>query len=189
VDHDYISTLEKLESITDFKEAVVEYIGGFVVRQVKTKIKCEICTCSLECKETNLPLKLINTKDRGGLIRLSPNVKKVCTIAEQCLQHVEKTKGIPCMQANIVQGICSAVLKIIGELHPYCFEELNSHDMDLTVLSSHKHVMIKRISMCYLKIRLHHLARTHSAKIKVCTIKLSLNFLPFFTMILKVVKM
>ncbi len=159
--------MDKLEILTDFKEAVVEYIGGFVVRQVRKNLTCAICSSSLVCEENDIPAKLINTKDRGGLIRLSCNVKTVCVVAEQCLQHVKKVKDVPRTQANLIQALCSTVLRVTAEKHPYCFQELDEHDMDCPVMSNHKHVVIKCIAMSYLKVRLHHEAKSHSDKIQV----------------------
>jgi hypothetical protein len=167
VDHDYITTMDKLESLTDFKDSVVEYIGGFVVRQVRKNLKCDICSCSLVSDNIAVPLKLTDTKNRGGLVRLSSHVKKVCAVTEQCLQLVKKTEGLSRTQGNLIQALCSTVLKVVAEQHSFCFNDLDHHDMDCTTLKNHKHVLIKSIALSYLKIRLHHEARIHADKIQV----------------------
>jgi hypothetical protein len=180
IDHDYMATLTSLESLTEFKQSVSEYIGGFVVRQVQKLVKCEACHSSLFSDINDNPKTLLATKDRGGLIQPSPGVKKVCTVAEQCLQHVLRTKGIPRTPANLVKALSSTVLKIVSENHQWCFEELDAHDLNCSFLNNHKHDLIKLIGIAFIKIRLHHAAKIHSQNIEVysciCT------FLLYFTL-------
>ena len=169
MDHDYIGTIQRLEGLTDFKCSVVEYVGGFVVKQVERNLKCAMCRSSLTSGpgSESLTLKLVNTKDKGGLTRLSPHVKTVCEVAEKCLLHVKKTKRIPSACPRLIEALCTTVFKVVTEKYSNCFEELNEHDMDCTIMQNHKHIVIKSIVMCYLKIRLHHEAKTHSEKIQV----------------------
>lgn len=113
-DHAYVKSLETLEGLTEFKESVVEYIGGFVVRQVRKLLKCEVCCTHLVSSSRDGPKKLVDVKDHGGLVRVSWDTNKVCQVAEQCIQNVLKTKGIPRIQGNITVAISSAVLKGLG---------------------------------------------------------------------------
>jgi len=71
VGHDYIGTIQRLEGLTDFKCSAVEYVGGFVVKQVERNLKCAMCRSSLTSGSESLTLKLVNTKDKGGLTRLN----------------------------------------------------------------------------------------------------------------------
>ena len=112
-------------------------------------------------------MKLLCTKDRGGLIKVSNSVRKVCMINEQCLQCVMKTTGVPRAKGIIVTALCSSVLHVVSERFPWVFAELDEHDLDSCALGNHKHALIKCIFMCFSKIRLHHIAKTHSEKIQV----------------------
>jgi hypothetical protein len=173
-----MTTLSGLECLTDFKQSVVEYIGGFVVRRAKSMVKCAECSSSLLLDKSDRVTNLINTKDQGGLIQPSDSVIKVCSVAEQCIQHVEKTKGIPRTSGNIVNALCSTVFKVVGESYPWCFKELDTHTLDFSVLNNHKHELIKTIAICYIKLRLHHMAKRHSQNIEVYSYKL--GFYKFF---------
>jgi hypothetical protein len=177
IDHDYLKSLNSLEGLTEYKESVVEYIGGFVVRQVRKNIKCEVCLSSLISHTEGVNMKLVNAKDRGGLIRLSPDVKKICEVSEQCLQHVLKTKGLPRTSGNVVQALSSTVLKVVSENYPRCFEELNSHTMDCSILSNHLHEVIRSIAIRFIKIRLHHVAKLHTQHLEVFSYQLSFLFM------------
>jgi len=46
-DHDYVKSLIRINELSPFQEAVMEYVGGFVVRQALRKINCEICCQSI----------------------------------------------------------------------------------------------------------------------------------------------
>jgi hypothetical protein len=174
VDHDYLAGLTSLDSLTDFKQSVTEYIGGFVVRQVNGLVKCDECRSSLVSEKSDTSMNLITTKDRGGLIKPSASVSKVCAVAEQCLQHVLRTKGVPRTPSNLVQALTSTVLKIVSENYQWCFQELNAHAMDCSLLHNHKHDIVKAIAICFIKIRLHHVAQLHTQKTEVFSYKLCL---------------
>jgi hypothetical protein len=178
-----LTTLSTLENLTDFKQSVVEYIGGFVVRRVKNIVKCGDCYASLlsDKSDTGTATNLIKTKDQGGLIQPSRSVIKVCAAAEQCLQHVQKTKGIPRTSVNLVTALCSTVLKVVCESYPWCFQELDKHALDFSVLNNHKHELIKTIAICFIKLRLYHMAKLHSQNIEVNSYKLSYQKLFYAT--------
>jgi hypothetical protein len=167
-----LTGLKSLESLTDFKQSVAEYIGGFVVRQRNGLVKCETCKSSLFSNEGDTKMTLITTKDRGGLIKPSANVTKVCAVAEQCLQHVLRTKGVPRTSGNLVAALSSTVLKIVCENYQWCFQDLNAHAMDCSLLLNHKHEIVKSVAVCFFKIRLHHVAKLQSQKIEVLSCKL-----------------
>jgi hypothetical protein len=101
-------------------------------------------------------------------------VKKVCEVAEQCVQHAIKTKGPPRLQGNLVQALSSTVLKIVSERYPSCLEEISSHTdpMNCCIVNNHWHEVIKAVAIHFIKLRLHHVAKLHTEKIQVYSCKL-----------------
>ena len=118
-DHDYVTSLTKIMDLSDFQESVTEYIAGFVIRQVSKSLDCEVC-CQAVLSQTNCyPLKLVNLKDKGGLVRASKDVIQVCTCAELCLQRIAKTcRGVAPFSKNLLSALTTTVLEMVHEKYP-----------------------------------------------------------------------
>ena len=75
-------------SISVYKESILEYIGGFIVRKLVNKITCEVCCLALIgtkifLSTSNTIIKSLTTvKDRGGLIYPSRDVSKILKVSE-----------------------------------------------------------------------------------------------------------
>jgi hypothetical protein len=61
------------------------FLAGFVVRMVKKITFCQRCCQALEC---NTPSSFISLKDRGGLIKPSADVVKICEETERKFQRM-----------------------------------------------------------------------------------------------------
>ena len=91
----------------DLKSDAVTYIAGYVTRQVTKKTDCKVCVNSLKSvssKSNNF--RLIDQKNRGGLIFPSDGVVKVCTVAEKILQ-VERFSTDFFTNENLLKNLCA----------------------------------------------------------------------------------
>ena len=73
-DHDYVDA-PNIQNLTDFKEAAISYVAGYVVKMVKQKISCADCIESLGSKNYSA---FLSKKSRGGLIKPSFSVERIC---------------------------------------------------------------------------------------------------------------
>lgn len=73
--HDYIQCPENL---SEFASTAVEYIAGFIVRQLTGSIKCIHCVSVLSSNISVRQYSLIEKKDRGGLKYPSVDVFRIC---------------------------------------------------------------------------------------------------------------
>ena len=97
-DHDYVD-VPNMPVLSTYKEAVVEYIAGYVVKSTEKAIACTECKLALRAPderyvESSVP-SLVRCKDRGGLVKPSKCVIKTCTETGKCFQRMAKTVAVP----------------------------------------------------------------------------------------------
>ena len=110
-DHDYCH-VSCFPDLSEFQSAVLEYIAGYSVRMANKLINCELCLEAISERLQNSGYKLVETKDRGGLIHVNPSVKVICEMTEQFLQTVLKTtEGPVTFKTGLTAAITSSVLK------------------------------------------------------------------------------
>lgn len=118
-DHDYVTTLSQLTSLTGFQQSVTEYIAGFVMRKAIKLLKCETCCSVLSKPNSNRLFKLVNIKDKGGLIRVSEDILRVCETTEICLKRIlQSCQGIAPFSKSVLLMLSKSVLEIVSEQHP-----------------------------------------------------------------------
>ena len=145
-DHDYLDVSNSC-FLSEYKEYVVGYFAGFVVRMVRKIIKCPDCLGSLSISsemtsKTNLFLQM---KDKGGLVKPSQSVVAVCKCTERCLQRMLLCcRGKLPHATSLLSAISMTVLGEIGETA--AFDELKPHMFDCTPDSNHIFVLISVIS-------------------------------------------
>jgi hypothetical protein len=176
-DHDYTDT-PPISDLSEYKTAVVTYIAGFVVRMVKRKISCPQCTAALTADSdvtvnTGIGEEFLNFKNRGGLVKPSDSVVKVCLATEKCFARMHAARGdqLP-LTSRIVPVITSTVL---SEIANCCFKSLDGHMFDCTPDVNHLFLLIKCISRCYCTVRMHHLAKQKSSSITGVKIRKQLS--------------
>ena len=95
---------------SEYKEAAVAYIAGYVVNMVMKRISCERCHEALVANRAERHRFVVH-KSRGGLQQPSPSVVSVCLEAEKSVQFMLKTSGGVLPQcAGILPAVASAVL-------------------------------------------------------------------------------
>lgn len=85
---DMIPDLPDVCTLSEYKEAVISYITGFVVKKMKEKITC--LPCSQALTTDGAAHSFILLKDRGGLQKPSPGMVSVCLTTEKCIQRTIK---------------------------------------------------------------------------------------------------
>ena len=129
---------ENLLDLSLFKENVVEYISGYVVRRVIAKSDCESCNRALQTEPYN-QMSLISLRDFGGkLVYPSDFVNKLMTLSEKIVS--QELKGNVLSKAFSFDKI---VLKIVSD-----FVNLNQNVVDK--LDEHRYALVKVwfLSMC-----------------------------------------
>ena len=114
-DHDYCA-ISNVPIVSEFQNAVTEYIGGFVVRMASKSLNCEMCSTAILEQHTNEKYALVHAKDRGGLIHINSSVKAVCEMSEIAVQKIlKKNNNVPPKETGILPAISTSVLRNVLE--------------------------------------------------------------------------
>lgn len=131
---------------------IVEYIAGYIVRSLSSKIVCESCL-KLLTSNTLQTYSLIGCKDRGGLIVPSHDVVKLCIMCDSVKMY--KNTGKFTTAKNLLDLLILTVkTKCIGtnlfsEEHYYDQEPENNHVI----------LLMKAVCKKYFTVRLHHYSK------------------------------
>ena len=167
-----------LKSSNIWRDDVLEYIGGFIVKKISSCIKCAECAgaLSLEMNDgTNCPdhayfstspkSSLISFKTYGKLTTPSTSVVKIVKIADKYLRAmVEKWSHLPdkatlILQRDVLQDIKSSAFQSI---HKHSQE---THILDENCNDDHITILIKKITELYSKIFLRQFSKVYSERI------------------------
>ncbi|KAG5264201.1 hypothetical protein AALO_G00273280 [Alosa alosa] len=88
---DDIPDLPDVDSLSEFKEAAINYIAGFIVKKMKAKITCLHCTNALTSDGTAHPFIIL--KSRGGLQKPSTAMVSICSTTERIIQRNIRMNG------------------------------------------------------------------------------------------------
>ena len=176
-EHDY-TDIPNLCPLTLYKKEVIAYIAGYVVRMASKRVACADCVGALTSSGA-FHGSLLNRKNRGGLLKASPDVVQVCGVTEQCIQRLLKTTdGALPQSPGIAAAISTAVL---GEVAPDgVFDQLYEHTLNGSPECNHVFLLIKCLAACYIKIRMHHLTKQFNAKISGPKVRKQLSKLVLF---------
>jgi len=97
-EHNYAKPNVYVNCNSVYIDDVISHIAGFIVKSIKSKITCDICSKMLICETTISSLQKI--KSRGKLINASQDVIRLCKIAETSFRYhdVFKNDRKPIMQ-------------------------------------------------------------------------------------------
>ena len=90
-DHDYgeIPNITRSSyEFSEFKEAAIGYIAGFVGKSLGKRILCYLCHTALGSTEGPSISSLVSLKDRGSLFKPSKSLVKVCEETEIRFQRM-----------------------------------------------------------------------------------------------------
>lgn len=178
-DHDY-ANCSNSTGLSEYKEAVVGYIAGHVVKMVKRSLSCTDCLSALttDVEESDVSLSLILTKDNGGLVKPSKNVVKICLFTENIFQKMLNTyiEDLSRIQRFPVV-VAYSVLKGIGRS---VFSSFEYHMFDSEPDDNHFFSLVKSIVFAYCKIRMHNLVKDINCKIRGHYVRKTLSKLILF---------
>ena len=114
-------------------------------------------------------------KDRGRLIKPTPDVIKVCEETEKIIQRrLTASSGRLPYGKGIPDRIAITVLDVLG--NSSVFSELNDHALESPVGEEyHIFTLIKIIAKCYCKVRFYHLGKQETEKIQDTKIRKKLS--------------
>jgi len=148
---DSLCELPDVDNLSEYKEAAISYITGFIVKKMKEKVTCMPCSQALTSDD--LVHRFIRLKDRGGLQKPSPGITAVCQATERCFQRLLKTnEGRAPQGRGTTAAIVTQVLSDCSEKN--LFPQLHNHMFDMCVEANHVHVLVKMASAWYCKVRL-----------------------------------
>eukprot|EP00794_Sanderia_malayensis_P021103 gene21103-23164_t len=177
-DHDY-ADVPNVCQLSEYKEAAVSYISGYVARMAEKRILCVSCCKALGSTQNPVKSKFLALKDRGGLFKPTQSVVKVCEKTEKCFNRMlASTDGRLPRCTGIPDAIATSVL---GSLNlSSVFRELDSHVFDSAVDDNHVFSLIKTLAKCYCKVRLYHLGKETTQKLSGPKIRKKLTKLVLF---------
>ena len=182
-DHDY-AVVPNVCDLSQYKQAAVAYIAGYVVRMVRKRTACLQSQSALISPNTD-PAVVVNTgtvfvkfKDHGGLVHPSHSVIVVCQETEKCFNRMKAVLGDSLPQASKLPTVISNA--VLAEVGSKTFTNLDCHMFDSTADSNHIFVLIKLIVACYTKIRMHHLAKQKTAEITGISVRKQFSKLILF---------
>ena len=172
-------TTRLLNTSSIWRDDVLEYIGGFIVKKVSSCIKCAECAGALSFdmndNSTNCPdhtyfscsskPNLISFKTYGKLTTPSTSVVKVVKIADKYLRAmVEKWSHLPDNATLLLQR------DVLQEIRPTTFQSLQKHAQETHALDEncgddHITILIKKITKLYSNIFLHQFSKVYSERI------------------------
>ena len=160
-DADYNNAPE-VTHLSVFKTQIISYIAGFVIKMAVKQIICFDCCQSLGSKTPGPNIHIsewMKAKDRGGLIKATESVIKVCEETEKTIRRklIASNGKLP-HGKNFVDRIAITVLGNLGDSN--VFSDLNEHAL-ATPIEEEYHIfkMIKVIAKCYSKVRFYQLGR------------------------------
>ena len=178
-EHDY-TDVPNFAVLSQFKSSAISYIAGYVGKMVQKKIMCHVCCNALGSKNhCNSVTSFLKFKDRGGLFKPTASTIKVCEESERCFQRMlASTNGKLPQAKGLPDAVSSSVLESLNL--SYTFKELQNHMFDCSLQDNHVFNLIKSISKCYCKIRLHHLGKQATEEISGTKIRKKLSKLVLF---------
>ena len=112
--------------------------------------------------------KLLNKKNRGGLTLPSKEFEKVVSITDSLYSEINNEKLFS--QKNIITKLQCQTYKVICELHPEMFSQLENH---VGAFGSHKSIVVKKIVGCYASLRAKHSCKLENQKNPKIRVQLS----------------
>lgn len=151
-------------TLSEYSLNVIEYISGFVVRQVSCKLSCRECTESLNTGQS-VNNSLTKIRDFGNLLMYpSDFVKKISEISEKILKV--ELSGNSWLSKKyffdfIVMKICNSFVSFHGDI--------------LKTMDNHCYELTKKIVSCYVTIRLKYHAKSYNDKHKKTRLRSKLS--------------
>ena len=140
-DHDYVYSPSNL---SEFSLTIIEFIAGYVAKQLINILKCEQCISALTTSSPTYEISLIKKKTKGGLKYPSDDLYKVCRMSEKFFRLKTKINEKNLTKCT-VQSLLIEILKSFQH-DKNIFSSLNSHMHDTSPLENHAVQLIRAIA-------------------------------------------
>ena len=168
-----------MSELSEYREAAIPSIAGFVVKMVQKIINCPDCLQVLYETKTDSQLPFVLFKDRGGLVHCSASVNKIRTETVKCiLRMIHSNMGRLPQGRGLSSAITSVVLPVCVDAN--VFPSLDDHMFDSTCVDNHLFSLIKCCSACYTKIILYHIGKRYTDVLQGDNIRKRLSRLILF---------
>lgn len=162
--------LELIPNLSEISENVVAYIAGYTVKTLKKTVFCFKCLSLLEQNgepTDDTYFKLLNQKGRGGLLRPSIDVIKICIFVEKKYRYVVNLNNnkMP-KEKNFFDVFVTDLTRQISQENKYFLFDDIDHMFEHTFLENPYVKLIKQIISVYAKIRFYSLAKKQSEEMK-----------------------
>jgi hypothetical protein len=142
--------------LTDLQKSIIGYIAGFVVRKLKEKLVCYECLMALQTNDLDIAvfphLRLIQSKQRGGLVLPSTPVVQLIELCEKTFRQIVCQEE---KQISSQKGIKKMMLRVVSQTDVE-FPTLDAHDLETNKpeLDLHSTQLKKAVCETYLRVRL-----------------------------------
>ena len=91
-EHDYADA-PNITKMTEYKEAAISYISGYVARMAEKQLICMHCCQALGSRFHAATSKFLAFKDKGGLFKPTQSVIKLREETEKCVIRMVASTG------------------------------------------------------------------------------------------------
>ena len=155
IDMDFINSV----TLSKFADNAIEYIAGYVVKQVSSKIVCDECRAVIIGKQPDKVVNLICLKDYGNYMCYpSQAANKLFNIAEKILDAEVKTCNW-LSKKNFFDILCVKIVKFFIE------------NVNFRMHCIHKYSLIMKLTSCFVSIKLKHYSKLENENIKLRRIR------------------
>ena len=145
------------EESTQYRKAVIGYMGGYVVRQLLKDLSCPVCAEALvdDGKLDSSYSHLVRIKNRGGLFTPSEEVCRVIEVCDKFFRAMSiASNGEQQISPDgfLFKKLCVSILSELIHQPGNLFSCLDLHDFDHEVLGEDMHSLqiVKMIIKKYL---------------------------------------
>ena len=164
------------QNCTPYKEAIIGYIGGYIVTAMVKDISCEVCAEVLLYKKDQMTTalrasfeSLIFIKDIGGLITSPADVFEVLTVAEKLFRRfISDVNRNEQKISSSKQSFNKVRLMVLPPWHGLSsFKQLNGHDREHEFWTEdlHSSQVIKTIVNKYLTMRFYRYGQQYTRNV------------------------
>ena len=113
-EHDY-RDMPNFVNRPEYKVAALSYNACYVAKMAIKKILCEKCCQALGAKNHQAESRFLKLKDRGGLLKPTQSVMRVCEETEQSFQQMIATTGGNLPQGKFTADTIRLILSLIDQ--------------------------------------------------------------------------
>ncbi|GBO03047.1 DNA transposase THAP9 [Araneus ventricosus] len=160
-DHNYCVNAFRHQS--QYSQDVIGYVAGFVVKKLKTSLRCVDCISAV-VEKSKSPSNLLLIKNRGGLNLPSDDITNLCKLGEKVFRIFNAAGKLTVR--NVMHRLILYTLNDIMSKGMDIFPSLIKHSVDHAPQDNHRIFLIKAVLFEYFKLRLCHAGKTETEKLQ-----------------------